>query len=170
MNSFCEFCSLENPNILWLWLGKSTLFLGLLATPSYNLGTTWTRWGLAGSAVFSYYLFCTMETPKHPDWLESHLCKNKVLFWFHSNVTYPPHPMSEQVKLTSITQPGNSNPVSFWSQPQPKEPKTHLECLSWNDNYLVLVTLHQAVSLQGRISELLQHLLNQVTGNETYRN
>ena len=29
--------------------------------------------------------------------------------------------------------------------------------------HLVLITLHQAVSLQGRISELLQHLLNQVT-------
>ena len=30
-------------------------------------------------------------------------------------------------------------------------------------SYLVLITLHQAVSLQGRISELLQRLLNQET-------
>ena len=30
-------------------------------------------------------------------------------------------------------------------------------------SHLVLITLHSAVSLQGRISELLQHLLNQVT-------
>lgn len=30
-------------------------------------------------------------------------------------------------------------------------------------SHLVLITLHQAVSLQGRISEQLQHLLNQVT-------
>ena len=30
-------------------------------------------------------------------------------------------------------------------------------------SHLVLITLHHAVSFQGRISELLQHLLNQVT-------
>ena len=37
-------------------------------------------------------------------------------------------------------------------------------------SHLVLITLHQAVSPQGRTSEQLQHPLSQVTGKGIFRN